>query len=254
MLIPAAPRVPKTGVFPTSASWLIFGPPKGGKSSLAADFPDPVIADLQKGYKQIGGYVSDIENMDQLKDFYDEVKADKGKRFKTVVIDPCDVLMDWVDVETCDYLSTKFKMQIENVGEAPNGVDWAESRKRFLGIIKAWQNLPNINKVFVCHSQAMMLEKGSLGDKAKTIDLPGKLKHRFPGNVDIIAYVFPKREVDGPKHTTKRYVSFQPYEDFEVGGRYVELADKVLPLTLPHPFGAIANCFKTKTNAVITRR
>ena len=245
-LLPSQPQKARVG-FPVSDSWLIYGQPKIGKTTLAASFPDVFFIDLEEGASEIDGViVSKPKSLDELSEVLEGLEGPYGKKFATIVIDSIDVVYDWIEQETCLDLSKKFKMKIDNIGEGPNGADWAEARKRLLGFVQAWRQLGK-TIVFIAHAKSVMSEKGAITQKARTIDLPGKLAHRFPAKVDHIAFCYAEKEKDSRGKTTiSRFISFQPYEDLEAGSRCKELQGQIVPMS----FDAIRECFSkssTKT-------
>lgn len=247
-LIPNAPQKPRTG-FPTNDTWLVYGQPKIGKTTLLSQFPDPLLIDLEGGAANISGYVVKPNNLDELSELISELEGPAGRKFKTIGLDSIDVVYDWIEEETCLDLSKKFKMKIDQIGEAPNGTDWAEARKRLLGFVHAWRALGK-TIVFIAHAKSVMSEKGSIVQKARTIDLPGKLAHRFPAKVDHIAFCYAEKERDvRNKVTITRWISFQPYEDLEAGSRCRELEGKIVPMS----FKAIEACFNNPAS-VQTRK
>lgn len=236
--LPTRPNVPQTG-FPQTDSWLLYGQPKIGKTTLASNFPQAIILDMEGGASRVDCHVLPIKSMEDLRDAYDALEADNGKNFKTVVLDSIDIVYDWVEIDTCDFISKKMKTKVDNIGEAPMGSDWAEARKRLLGIVEVWQSLP-ITKVFLAHAKAVQGEAGTQMQKAKTLDLPGKLSHRFPARVDNIGFCYATKAGTGLNRVNERFVSFAPYDELEAGSRSKELEGKVLPMD----FKAIRACFE----------
>lgn len=83
---------------------LIYGPPGKGKTSLAAQFPDPIFIDVEQGiptdlkasspsFGEIAGYDAVIENIARL--------ASEDHDFRTVVIDTLDRLEPMVWAKVC---------------------------------------------------------------------------------------------------------------------------------------------------------
>ena len=254
--LPSTPQIPKVG-FPEADTWLFYGQPKIGKTEFSLMFPAPLLLELEEGgADKVAGHVINIPDLkekaaplDQVADVFELFR--KSPKFKTLIIDTIDMVNDWVEVEALEYISRKMKRTYEVMGEAPEGTDWAESRKRMMGFIQAAKGLRK-TVIFLAHSQATSGEKGSMEQKAMTIDLPGKLKRRLPARVDNIGYLYGVKE-NHPvtkKLIINRYVSFQPYMDLEAGTRNKELAGKVLPITdangLPS-IKAISDCFKPQT-------
>lgn len=256
--LPVAPNATRKPGFPKGRTWLFYGPPKIGKSSVASQFPRAITFDLEDGLEDIGGMTfqnkpEGEENdpqlaaarLDWMSECLGEMEGKGGSKYDTIVVDTLDIVHDWVEKDALAFLSKKFKMELGSMGEAPNGADWAEARKSTLGILTALRQFArrtDKNVVIIAHSQSVMSEKGTQTEKAKTIDFPGKLGRRIPAQVDVIGYCFGLKGLDPVTHksTINRFVSFQPYEELEAGCRYKELNGKILPMT----FKAIDDAFK----------
>jgi hypothetical protein len=82
---------------------LIYGPEGFGKTSLAAEFPAPVIADIERG-TPIGVDVpgaDDIESYDQLMEFI-KALAQQDHGYRTFILDTLDRLEPLVWAKTCE--------------------------------------------------------------------------------------------------------------------------------------------------------
>lgn len=247
MILPAKPQLARApGTFPKGKSWLFFGPPKIGKTSLTSQFPKPYVLDMEDGWDEVGGMIAHPNSLDDISQIMEALEGPYGKPYESIIVDTLDVVHDFLEEETIDEIGRKLKVNLEAMGEAPNGLDWAISRKKMMGFLEAWRVFArNSGKtvVFVAHATAVMAEKGTIGQKALSIDFPGKLARRIPAKVDAVGYCYGVKDKDAQgKPTIKRMVSFQPYSDLEAGCRFKELSGKILPMT----FAAIANEFKKK--------
>ena len=245
VILPTAKVAPRAPGFPLGKTWLFYGPPKGGKSTLAAQFPDALHIDAEDGTDDIGGYVVKPTSLDELGEIAHLLETPAGAKYKSVILDPLDAIHDWVERDSLKFLSKKLKAQYDVMGEVPNGLDWSDSRNANLGIIHKFRQIGRAtgkNIIIVAHSQAVMTEKGTVEQKAMTIDLPGKLGRRIPANVDIIGYCYGQKRMVGTKAVIDRMISFQPYEGLEAGCRFKELNGKVIPMS----FQAIKDCFVKK--------
>jgi len=191
--------------FPKQGTWLVFGAPKIGKTSFAAQWPECLILDMEGGTRYIGGvYVSKIKNLDELREAYAELRAaaSEGKlKYKTVALDTIDVVNDWIEREVCE------EMGIAHLGQAPFGGDWSEVRKRVLRHLKAFSQLP-INVLFISHSRWALVGEVTVGH---TIDLPGRLARFALAAVDNILFCTTEKG--------ERKIVFRPYEGIEAGSR-----------------------------------
>ena len=110
--------------------WLLYGPPKIGKTSLAAGFPNAVFAATEKGYKALKVFKVDIKTWQGYKKFVDEI-LEGNHDFKTIVVDTADLLFDKCSKYTCD------KLDIEHESEGEWGRGWSEVKKEFMRVNNA---------------------------------------------------------------------------------------------------------------------
>lgn len=247
MILPTKPQAArKPGTFPRGKTWLFFGPPKIGKTPLASQWPKPFVLDMEDGWDEFGGMIAHPQNLDDVAQAMEALEGSYGNAYETLVIDTLDVVHDWLEQETLEEVGRKIKRDLDAMGEAPEGLDWAISRKKTMGFLEAcrvFARTTGKNVVLIAHSTAVMAEKGTTTQKAMTIDFPGKLARRIPAKVDAVGYCFGVKTKDSQgKPIIERRVSFEPYSDLEAGCRFTELSGKILPMS----FKAIAEQFKTK--------
>lgn len=122
------PTKPTSGKMEVSAiRWLLYGPPKIGKTSLASGFPGAIFAATEKGYKALKVYKKDILTWEGYKDFVDEM-VEGDHDFRTAVIDTADILFDKCSQYVCD------KLGIEHESEGEWGRGWTEVKKEFMRV------------------------------------------------------------------------------------------------------------------------
>jgi len=65
-VLPKEKRKPKLE-FPEQATWLVYGPPKCGKTTSAATWPEPLIIECEPGGADyIEGYIVEIDSRARL--------------------------------------------------------------------------------------------------------------------------------------------------------------------------------------------
>lgn len=168
--------------------WLIFGPPKVGKTTLAASFPSPLLVDIEGGTGFIrvpqfplrdkvangGGTAYQI-----LGALYKELRAgDHG--FKTVIFD------------TADELWESLARPRKKAGKLPLA-DYQELYEQFLGILESFRAL-GLDIVLTAHVKSETDEDGRI--IATDVKLPGQLQGKVTGKVDEILYLTMKRTED----------------------------------------------------------
>lgn len=187
---------------------LLYGEPKVGKSTFAASSPSPLICDAESGYRYMSSKginipVAEIIQWSDMKDFYTEASKPK---YKTIVIDPVNELLDKLITS-----AKANKMYIQNTD--PNALSmkgWGYVKDKMKQMLKSFRDL-NKNVIFVAH----LKEKEEDGQIKKTPKLDANLTSELMAMMDIIGYMFILN--DGKEQ--KRVISFKPSIRFDAGDR-----------------------------------
>lgn len=99
---------------------LLYGRPKTGKTTLAAQFEDPLFLFFEPGGRSLSLYQQEITNWKDFKEVILTLK--KEKRFKTVVIDTVDSAYEHCMVHVCKEMGISHP-QDEGYGKAWAAVD-----------------------------------------------------------------------------------------------------------------------------------
>lgn len=196
--------------WPEQETWLVAGPPKIGKTTFTAQWPETLILSLESGGEDYveGAYVQRINNWEELQEAYGLLRAKANDLpYKTITIDTIDMVNDWAEKQVCEDLG------IVQMGEAGYGADWGAARTKVLGLIKAFSQLP-ANILVVSHSRWAIVNEVAVGH---TIDLPGKLARFTMAAIDNVLFILPDKK-------KKRRIIFQPTEGVEAGSRNPVLA------------------------------
>ena len=130
---------------------VLYGVESVGKSTFAAQFPNPLFLDIEQGTSHLDVDRCDIGSWKQLTDSLSEAKATD---YQTIVIDSAD----WAE-RLCveDLLATSKKTSIEDFGFGKGWVMVAERMSRMLtsvdAIIEAGKNV-----VLIAHSKIVRFE------------------------------------------------------------------------------------------------
>ncbi|RLG44478.1 MAG: hypothetical protein DRN81_04515 [Thermoproteota archaeon] len=247
-MLPKEKRKKKLG-FPEQATWLIYGPPKVGKSTAAATWPEPLIIECEPGGADyIEGYIVEIDSrskngkpgwaraLAQLRNVYKELRDAEQKGdfpWKTIVLDTIDVIASWLEQEIAH------KFGATQLGEAGvYGADFAAHRDAVLNLIREFQAFPT-HLVLVAHTASFNPEF-SMG--AKILDLPGKLGRAVMAVVSHAMYL---QAEELPGGGVERRFVFNPGPAIEAGSRHPVLAAAG---SCPPTFQAIRALFKEQRN------
>jgi len=143
----------KSGVQLGPQTWVIHGPVKKGKTSLAAQFPKPIFADIDKGTGNLDVQrltPDDLPDFASLMSFYDELLAQaKNKQFETVVTDSATVLQQYVVAHICKEGNKK------SLGEFGHGDGYVRLEKAMSEWVKKQQLLKEAgyHVILVAHSK-----------------------------------------------------------------------------------------------------
>lgn len=75
---------------------LLYGPPKIGKTTLAAELENNLILDIEDGTAELDALKISCKNWNELKKYGDEIIA-QGKPYKYITLDTATELEDWCD-------------------------------------------------------------------------------------------------------------------------------------------------------------
>ena len=210
MDLPTKKSVAETG-WPENATWLVYGPPKVGKTTFAAQWPETLILNTEpRGTRYVdGAYVVDIADRGDLIDAYKTLKAayDSNKKppYKTIAIDTIDAPADWICKKVMEELNT------EAMGQASGGYDWITSRERVISIIRMFANLP-VTLLILAHARPIEIEGGKQG---ATVDLFKSLARMVLAECENILYCTAEKG--------KRKIVFAPQSGIDMGSHHPAL-------------------------------
>lgn len=211
------------------SAWMVFGPPKMGKTTFASGWPDIVylitskkeIARIKAAYILVNTHKKLVDAIDYL------IANKKSLGYKTVVFDFVDAMYTNCETHVCQ------KLKIEHPSEAGYG--------KGVGMIdKAFGK--EINKmigsgygcIFISHMQIKEVQTMS-GTVTKTVtSLPDRARKIIIPLVSVIGYIdfesIKKKDEETGKvrFVQRRMMSFEPSEFLEAGDR-----DGYLPPKIP---------------------
>lgn len=144
------------GKRPKPMKVLIYGVEGVGKSTLAAQFPEPLIVDLEDRTSHID---CDRVIAETYQDVLDVVKDITQHGYKTIVIDT----VDWLEHKISDHICTMHgKSQIEAFGYGKGYKMVAEEGRRFLGMLQEIQKTHALHIVLLGHSKITRFDDPAL--------------------------------------------------------------------------------------------
>ena len=138
---------------------VIYGTEGIGKSTLAAEFPSPVILDTEEGTHHLDVARVSIGSWEELRAAIAEIGSKRGE-FQTVVIDSADWAERLLVEQVC---SEGRKKSIEEFGFGKGWVMVAEAFGRFLSQCDALVGA-GLNVVFVAHSKVQRTSPPDVSD------------------------------------------------------------------------------------------
>jgi len=228
-------NIPKKGWRP--GIFMIYAPPKMGKSTLASCFSpkgmdDVLVLDTEAGYDDILCNRITVGSIDILRDAWTYAyKSEYG----TVVCDPIDQVYNW-SKRQCLAFANRNKpadKQYSVIGEIPEGVGWDRSKEIMLtNILNPAIKLKEAGKVVVLVSHVKSPNDQPGQEKMRTIDLPGSLSRTLSASVDGIMLMYK----DSSAQSDKRFVTMHPYQQVDAGCRWSEWSNKVFEIPQDDPF------------------
>lgn len=229
-LVDWRPKV-KTGM-PTSGVFILIGHTKSGKTTIAADFPDSYVLELEKGRgDRIDGRIDD--EIPDLKTFREKLLlVMEDPTIKTVVIDTVDRLVEWL----CDEIAQK--NGVSHINERKKDVNsfdmWGELFKRGEGMTE-WFIQSQKLVLLLAHCKAPEKDESGAVITPAGLNVPGKLGAYLPSRADTIGFTY-KKVVGG---VTEYYVTFQGGPLGIWGTSVDELNDKTIKLPKKGQYAAL---------------
>ena len=204
----------------SETTFLWYGPPGCGKTSLATGFPGVFFLATESGQKAHKVYMRDVKhwnNPDDKDHSFTHLVTDLGKRnkhqFKTVAIDTADRLVD-----LCVRYSNE-KLGISHESEAEWGKGWDAVKKEFdREISKLFAT--GLGVIFISHTKTDEITTELENIKKQTPTLSKQARRILLGLVDVIGYMRMRTIKTGDKKFVKKYVmTFEPSDEIEAKDR-----------------------------------
>ena len=228
---------------PARLRYVIYGPPKIGKSTFANGFPSAIFAEAEPALEHLECFKMpitswsppDVGSDDSFKSFYAEIKAGKHK-FKTIVLDPVDAIYELCRDDVCA------RLEIDYPREDNYGKDWKAIEEEFRSAMWGLARLP-YGVIFISHLKREEVKEEL---RNRTITVPS-MSGQARKIILPIANVIAKMDVD-PESLDPvtgvykdRVLYVRPSPDQE-GGSHLS----VFPPVVRAHYSALVACLKSK--------
>lgn len=245
-ILPTGKRPPRTRM--SDFSFLIYGPPGIGKTTIANDFPDALFLATESGTELMEAASVPISSWEDFLAVQEALRGKEAHSYRTIVVDTIDLLYPLCVQSVCRDLG------ITDPADAEWGKGWRTLKTRWLGAIHGLRNLTNkdggrVCTVFLGHEkkESITVRRGSreveTGRFYVSSDLPRTARGVLHSAVDFILHA----EMD---EEGNRLLRTQPAEteaaQIEAKGRGRQGAR--LPDLLPMNFPTLARDFTSAFN------
>lgn len=177
---------------------LLYGQPKTGKTTTAAQFPQALLCAFETGYLAIPGVMAQpVNKWSEFKQILKQLNSDQARQqFKNVIVDTVDIAYDLCEKYVCN------QNGVSTVGDLAYGKGYALAKKEF---DEALRRIPQMGYglVMISHAQDKTF-KDENGEEYQQIvpTLANQPRLVVDRMSDIIGYAHPFQEEDGTVHTT----------------------------------------------------
>lgn len=205
-------------VYLNRTRFLVYGPPKIGKSTFGSGFPHTLFLATEKGYQALKIYVKDIKSWPDFISAVDLIVEGKHN-FENIIIDTIDILSNLCTQFTCK------KFKIDHISETT----FAKAYDFFKSEFDRELNrlfLTDYGIILLSHVKVSEITSKGFSTTKITNTLPNRARSIIGPKVDSIGYIKIKSVKNGDKYVTRRVITFKPTELEDVGDRTGRLLDE----------------------------
>lgn len=214
----------------------IYGAPKTGKTTLAAQMKGALILAFERGYNALPGVMAqDITNWSEMRQCYRELKKPEVKEmFNAVVVDTIDIAADMCQKYICN------QKDIETLGDLGYGKGWTAFKEEFNEIFRGLTQL-GYAVYFIGHHKEITVKDERTQVETTTIrpSLSNSTRSVIEGMADIYGYAH-------QKYGEKMSVLTLRHEDDTIscGSRF-----KYMPSEIPMNYDALTKALNDAIEA-----
>lgn len=198
---------------------LLYGKPKSGKTTAAAQFPKALLCAFEQGYNAIAGVkAAPITKWSEFKQILRQLEKPEAQAiYETIIIDTITIAWDLCEQFVCQ------QNGVQKIGDIAWGGGYSACKKEFENSLRKITQL-GFGIVLIAHS-ASRIEKTAEGGDIEIIspDLPKRAAEICNGLVDIIGYIGTEFK-DGDK---ERWLYTRETPTLFAGSRFKYLKPKI---------------------------
>lgn len=196
----------------------IYGAPKTGKTTLAAQMDKALILAFEKGYNALPGVIAqDITSWSEMRQVYRELKKPAVKEmFNAVVVDTIDIAADMCQRYICN------QKDIESLGDLGYGKGWTAFKDEFNEVFRGLTQL-GYAVFFIGHHKEVTVSNDD-GSERIIIrpSLSNSTRSVIEGMADIYGYAHQSRSSEMSVLTLR-----SPDDTVSCGGRFKYIANEI---------------------------
>lgn len=208
-------------------SFLFYGDPKTGKTTIASKFPKALLLAFEKGYMAIPGVMAQpINNWSEFKKVLKQLKEDQAKEmFETIVLDTGDIAYDYV----IDYVCANAKRAdggygVDAIGDIGYGKGYGMAEKEFDESLRSIVQM-GYGLVIISHAVDKSITDANGVEYSRIMPTMDKRAVKIVSRMtDVIGYARPITQDDG---TTVTKLFMRGNTRFMAGSRFKYTPDVI---------------------------
>lgn len=224
MILPEAKIQAESG---DPAFTIIYGMPKSGKSTIAAQLPNNLIVDMERGYRFIDAMKVEVNNFTDLSNLIatlNNYKKENGvNKYKYITLDNGTVMEEIIKPYALHLYQSKpiGKNYTGDILDLPKGGGYLYLRTAFLNIIEKFKDLCD-GLILICHTKDSSINRDGQDINEMSIALTGALSRIVAAQADALGFMY--------RTEKKNILTFQGGSDFITESRVEHLRGRALTI------------------------